>query len=43
MFGLIDIQCDFIANGRRPLPNVKKSINNLNKIVKSLDNIKGIN
>lgn len=42
MFGLIDIQCDFIANGRRPLPNIKKSINKLNEIVKSLNNIKGI-
>ena len=42
MFGLIDMQCDFIADGSKPLPNVKESINKLNEFVKSLGNIKGI-
>lgn len=42
MTKLIDMQCDFIADGSKPLPNVKESIRKLNEFVKSLDNIKGI-
>ena len=42
MTKLIDMQCDFIADGSRPLPNVKESIRKLNNFVKSLDDIKGI-
>ena len=42
MTKLIDMQCDFIADGSKPLPNVKESIRKLNEFVKSLDNIKEV-
>ena len=34
MFGLIDMQCDFITNGSKPLSNVDRTLKRLERIIK---------